>query len=755
LYRPGSAVIDPTRAGQASYREPTATAATPSRDLSAKPLHEPSDSVDEAFLDQHLERICASPEFIRADRIAALLLFVARQSNAGKGTELKERLVGERIFNRPKDWDPKLDPIVRTAAGRLRTKLESYYRSLGREDQLRIHVPKGRYLAQFEVLRPLPQPHVAEEEIVPEARAVANPLLLWFILAGSVLLATLVVGWLWRERYSSQDKRNNFTIVPFATELGEEFSPAISPNGRWVAYVWDGNAGNYDIYLKSQDGKLRRRLTTNSAGDLYPAWSPDGNTLAFIRVDGTDQSLMTVPVNGGDERKITNLVVPDGGWAGEIGPLLGNPGPAWMPDGKEVVVFDRSMQGLCIVSLATGKKRALTQSGTSIDDFYPRISPDGKSIAFIRYSTHGVGELYLMPLSSGVPRALTSFGRAIRGLSWTPDSQSLVFASDRGGGSELWSIDASGKNLNRVFSNSSSVSDLSIAPDAGSLAFVEQHENWNIWRLQIKDGKLSVPQLFLSSSGRNHSPRHSPDGSRIAFVSDRSGSWEIWLCSQDGSNLTQLTHFHGPWIGGLTWSPDGKRIAFDVRIKGHASVYVVPSIGGASEPLEESGFEEKLPSWSMDGSSIYFSSNREGKTTIYRRDLSSGATIRVVNEGIALETSPDGASLYYVAPHGVLTRSSLDGGNAVVLPVKLQPYGVLSWTLFDHGFYVLSEDAQSGALHLLRGTKDDRMEPVGSLHVKAVWYQPNIDASPDGHTLLIVQQDRIDSDIFRREGMIN
>jgi Tol biopolymer transport system component len=117
------------------------------------------------------------------------------------------------------------------------------------------------------------------------------------------------------------------------------------------------------------------------------------------------------------------------------------------------------------------------------------------------------------------------------------------------------------------------MSNPSVSPDAKFVAFVESHENWNIWRVQLKGEEIGTPQRFLASTGQNHSPSFSSDGRTIAFVSDRSGNPEIWLCDNDSQHLRQLTHFGGPWLGTIRWSLDSNSIVFDARPKGHSAIY--------------------------------------------------------------------------------------------------------------------------------------------------------------------------------------
>ena len=103
-----------------------------------------------------------------------------------------------------------------------------------------------------------------------------------------------------------------------------------------------------------------------------------------------------------------------------------------------------------------------------------------------------------------------------------------------------------------------------------------------------------------------------PDASRIVFVSNRTGSKELWIANNDGSNQTQLTFFNGPSLGSPRWSPDGKSILFVSNRSGNQDVWVVAASGG--EPRQLTDFptnEGGPPQWSPDGSEIYFTSPKD------------------------------------------------------------------------------------------------------------------------------------------------
>src|SRR5207249_1997997 len=112
------------------------------------------------------------------------------------------------------------------------------------------------------------------------------------------------------------------------------------------------------------------------------------------------------------------------------------------------------------------------------------------------------------------------------------------------------------------------------------LVYSHQILDWNIWRVPLNGKAGGQPQRLISSTRLDYQARHSADGKRIAFVSNRSGSEAIWICNADGSDPVQLTAFRNAWAGSPRWSPDGQKIAFDCDAAGNWDVYVISSQGG-------------------------------------------------------------------------------------------------------------------------------------------------------------------------------
>jgi Tol biopolymer transport system component len=219
----------------------------------------------------------------------------------------------------------------------------------------------------------------------------------------------------------------------------------------------------------------------------------------------------------------------------------------------------------------------------------------------------------------------------------------------------------------------------------GRLAFSRTLANANIWRLE-RGGK---PAPFLtSSSAADRNPQYSPDGRRIAFHSSRQvGNLAIWVANADGTGPAQISNIESPLSGTPRWSPDGRWLAFDALKKGGGwDVWVVEASGSSPRRLTHGPADNTIPSWSRDGSSIYFASKRSGRFEIWRIPAGGGTVMQVTrNGGYTAFESTDGKTLYY----------TLSDGGAEGLYAKLVPDGeerqVLEEGVARRGFAVFSD----------------------------------------------------------------
>jgi Tol biopolymer transport system component len=462
------------------------------------------------------------------------------------------------------------------------------------------------------------------------------------------------------------------------TYTGLAYDPALSPDGKQVAFRWTGENGKeFDLYVKLVSGGNPLRLKdTQPFG--RPAWSPDGSQIAYQRRDG----LYVIPALGGAARRIATLTN-----------LVSNPNVSWAPDGSYFIVDGRG-SGLITIPDQGGEPRQLTKPDDAYDSD-PAIAPDGSMVAFVRRTSTFNSNLMLLPLTKegaaeGAPRFLTTSGWEISAIDWTSDGREVVFESAPGGGAAaLWRISRKGGDPVRVNVPTMVAGQPATARESGRMIFVSGHFETKIFKLPLATGKAGDPKPVVEALGDHRDLAVSADGSRIVFVSTRTGSKEVWIANADGSNQTQCTSFDGGSVGSPRFSPDGTRIVFDGYTSGSSDIYLVSVDGGKPARLTSDPGNEIRPSWSHDGKWIYFGWNRGGDQQIWKMLPAGGEPVQVTRSGgqEAFET-PDGRWLYVMHPPN-LYRMRPAGGEETRLRSNVYPN---MYTLGGRHVYILASD---------------------------------------------------------------
>ena len=509
---------------------------------------------------------------------------------------------------------------------------------------------------------------VAAEMLKPKPRR------LWLWAVALLLIVLIAAAGFWFFQPGKKISEALMVPVPFTAFLGHAAAPSISPDGKQVAFQWDGEKqDNIDIYIKQIGSETPRRLTTDPHADCRPAWSPDGLSIAFMRNLGVVPNLgveklavMLIPANGGRERQVAEF---EGSSEGGI---------CWHPGGKWLAICcqDSPVEPwpIYLLSLETGEKRRLTYPPKGIGgDGDPAFSPDGRQLAFSRWYTYGseeLTEIFVLQVSAklepdGEPRQLTLGDRMARFPIWMPDGKEIVFvfgSKQRHGG--LWRISVSGLDQPRPLPFSGeggAVSQPSVSLENHRLVYPVLSTDCNIWRCEIpkRTEKPTPPSRFSPSSQMQEIPQYSPAGKEVAYVSYASGSSEIWISSSDGSNPMQLTHFGGPMPNVSCWSPDGKQIVFSMATRDQTEIFLIPAQGGQAKQLTHTAFNKWNPSYSRDGKWIYFDWVRDGDTQIWKMPVESGEPVQVTRKGgFGSKESMDGRTLFYLKSIGIAANNS-------------------------------------------------------------------------------------------------
>jgi Tol biopolymer transport system component/DNA-binding winged helix-turn-helix (wHTH) protein len=565
---------------------------------------------------------------------------------------------------------------------------------------------------------------------------------LLFVMTGTLL----VLLRMWHSGASSAETHfaaANIRTIPLTTLRGQISGQTFSPDGRQIAFTLNSpNLGKVDIYVQLIEGGGRPLRITHTESGISPIidWSPDGRLIVFGRCwEDNRGALYTIPALGGPEQKLTEVACSYGNTAGN-----------WTPDGKSVLFSDTCTPGgslgVMVFTLSTGVKRCVTAPDSKSTEFIsPLVSPDGDMVAFVGNSAGNVRDIYVVPLRGGTPRRLTFEAKHAEPMLWSKDGQDIVFYSDRSGssGNDLWRISVKGGPIRpeTVYSHGGVVS-----RDGKRLAYVEDGgAGSSIWSasLSVPGGKLLSQKKIIDSQTWDEAPQLSPDGKQIAFRSRHSGAGNTWKSNADGSSAIQLTSFGGELSGTPRWSPDGKWIAFDRRPKDHAEICVIDAEGGNMRAITDLPYDNNVPSWSRDGKSIYFSSNRTGQWQIWKHDLSSGAEVQVTQRGgMSAFESYGGSDLYYVKFRSPgIWRMPIGGGDEQKVTDQPAPWYWGYWDVAQTGLYFMETESSLHPTIAFYDFKSQKTETLFQFDGQPVWTDPGLSASRDGRTILYSRHD--------------
>jgi eukaryotic-like serine/threonine-protein kinase len=459
------------------------------------------------------------------------------------------------------------------------------------------------------------------------------------IAAALLCVALLAAGiWWWGTfRFSkpfSTDWRDAF--VRLQTDYpGEEVFPSLAPDGLNIVYArW--NKDNLDIYSQRVGGSNPQNLTDNPANDTQPAFSPNGQYIAF-RSERDGGGIFLMGASGESARRLSER-----GLAYH---------PAWSPDSSEVIYTEEPVENprersvkpshLWAVNVNTLQRRLIAE----VDAAQPSWSPNGLRIAYCALAKNGQRNIWTMTVKGDQIRAITDGPMTDWNPIWASDGQALYFVSDRSGSMQLWRVavdEASGQTLGDpelVPTPAAYSQHPTLASDGKRLAFVQLTPLYALHRyaFDAERGRLvgepkpllqnakamfnpdvspegqrlvyyasdggqedlfwlnsdgsNQPQQLTDDPANDRAPRWSPDGNRLAFYSNRTGNWELWTLNADGSGLRQVTFASSPDQAAFfpTWSADSSKLLFMLRrLQPSFSVgpYFIRANGTAATPPE-------------------------------------------------------------------------------------------------------------------------------------------------------------------------
>lgn len=568
--------------------------------------------------------------------------------------------------------------------------------------------------------------------------------------------------------------------LPLAAGATGGWEAACSPDGRQIAFTSSSPHGIPNIWIMDADGSNQRQLTT--FGGRGPQWIPDTRKIAFVTLrngnpaqfvvdpdtqtvadgpvpslpanvqglvwspDGTEVAY-TVPSASGKARDLW-VASSDGSNARGLTTNFWARQYAWTPDGKQLaVVIGRAIgSSLWIVDPKTKGIKLLYQGFCSS----PAYSPDGKYLAFAIPARKEGHRIIRIETATGKRRLIPVRSFDGKSLRWSPDGKRILFASETKMDSIVWTASAEGRDLVQVTPVTMQAFDPSFSPDGKRILFSATREDSQAVDLYVCNSDASVPfgavkgvadkvdpaslpkyARLTTGQPSEFNPVWSPDGKVLAVATMDRASAKILLVDQRGRKK-ELVDFDPGSPMDLSWSPDGKLIAFSQG----AALQILPSRGG--KPLVKLRLRgETTLSWSPDSTLLYFTEWKDGKAGVSSFNLKATETTQLTKGGERIVEAPtreDSAPLAPAEPHSGL-------GVAGPVPIEKKPESV---TVPINDLYpACSPDGKSVAFVrenqvwvMNSDGKDERqvteMSPPESGQFAA--YDPSW--SPDGKTIL-------------------
>ena len=500
--------------------------------------------------------------------------------------------------------------------------------------------PKDRYQHAGDLaldlrrLRSAWQTKLLPSMAVAPARRTRRSMALAMLTAG--IAGGIAAGWWIAHRAQpGASLRPDASILNLASYSGTERSAAISPDGKFFAFVSD-RGGAPDVWIRQVSGGEPVQVTHDPAPKFDLLYASDGESI-YYSTAGAQRAIWRVGVLGGTPRKIVE----------------GARYPALSPDGKRLAMV-RAGETLEITT-ADGTEAHRITSVRNLQ--YPQWSPDGRWLAYTAGSLFDTYQLHLIDPEGKHPRRVTSFPAGfIFCIAWMPGSRDLVFSHSAlsPDAADLLSISIDKGEISRLTLFPRGVfSACSVSADGKRLVGTIDEQDWEIWKAPVGSDPKSNAEAAVRLLGHAWQPMWTqvPPAGMLLFNSPATGIRNLWIMPLTGIGAPrQVTFFPAAHVSHAALSADGARVAYVSTESGNGQIWVSNSDSSGARQLTHNNGTNFWPFWSPDGNWVAFASQQPGAAAaeIWKAPSTGGAPVQVTHGGgFRGDWSPDGGRIAY------------------------------------------------------------------------------------------------------------
>lgn len=484
---------------------------------------------------------------------------------------------------------------------------------------------------------------------------------------------------------------------------GVELHPAVSPDGKMVAYVRPRAGAVPQLFVRQINGGRPILLADDTLGPYWPRWKPDGSELIYYG----DQGVISVAALGGSSR----VLIPHT-------PEVAYAFCDWAPDAG-AIACTKFPEGALYRFDGDGRNPERLTTSTDVQHSLS-WSPDGRRIAYVEGNSESLAfgatlgnlassSIWVVSATGGTPIRISDLMHHNTSPVWAGDGSHVLFVSSLGGGRDIYSQRVNGKNQpvgepERLTTGLHPHS-ISISGDRAVLAYSSFAATANVWTATLNGGSRIDPQSFRQITFGNQTVEAvavSSDDRWLAYDSNLNGNSDIYKVPVAGGEPQQVTREAVDEFN-PSWSPDGSEIAFHSFREGNRDIFVVSADGSRRETVIGTASDERVPVWSPDGRHIAYHTNPDS-ISIVSRTATGWSKPRFLARGDGHSWVPDGSAiaLYSHEEPGGIATIPLGGGKPTLLVAsKLVGAGnrdVVAWSKDSRWIYYALSDRGTSRL---------------------------------------------------------